>query len=398
VNNPLHLKNRRTYLDHNASSPMRSCAKQAIVEALDELGGNPSSIHNEGRKARRALDHAREQIARLINAPPSRIVFTSGGTEANNAAIWGVALQSGVGSTIIVSSVEHPSVRRMCTQLETLGFRITRIPVDRDGRLNRDEFRNAVEASPKPALAGVMLANNETGALHDVAGLAAICREARVPFFCDAVQAATTCSLDVEDLDISLLSLSGHKIGGPQGIGCLYVKSGTPFVPHMVGGRQERELRAGTQAVPLVAGFGAAAEATRAERDVLAERLSKFRNDIEEALLQNVSGIQIVASATERVATTTCLLVDGVEGSVLLAALDMEGIAVSSGSACSLGSLDPSPVLLAMGFSAEEARTEVRVSMGHNTTEEEINHFLEVFPEVVERCRLMSPLSDTGRP
>ncbi len=379
----------RTYLDHNATSPLRPNVRKVLIEALDKVRGNPSSVHHEGRQARQILDDARDQIASLINCHPNRLYFTSGATECANWAIKGLASLASAGRPIVVSAVEHPCVSELAKKSSHTGLPMSLIPVDRDGLVDVDEYKRAILTSPKPTVAAVMMANHETGVIQPIKELAAIAAHADVPFFCDAVQAVSTLPIDVKEMSISLLSISAHKLGGPQGIGCLYVEPGLPLAPLLLGGLQEGGMRSGTQAVALAAAMGETVASAVADQEALAARLTKLKEKLEAAVLQ-VPGVHVVGQNAQRVATTTCLTITGIEGATLMAALDLEGISVSTGSACSLGTLDMSPVLQAMGYSAASARSETRVSMGYSTTEADINKFIKAFPDAVAKCRSLS--------
>ena len=338
-----------TYLDHNATSPMRPVALDAMVEAL-QTGGNPSSVHRPGRAARARIDRARKQVATLVGALPAEVVFTSGGTEANNLALRGH-------SRVLVSAIEHESVLKAVPDAE-------RIPVDGNGVIDLAALERMLAG--KPALVSVMIANNETGVIQPVAEVVRLARPAGVLVHCDAVQAAGKVPVDLHGLGVDYLSLSAHKLGGPTGVGALVVRDGAPFAADRVGGGQESYRRAGTENVAGIAGFGAAAEASRDGLDVMA-----LRDRIETSLPGKVYG-----AAAARLPNTTCLSMPGVKAETQVMALDLAGVAVSAGSACSSGKVTRSAVLTAMGVEASEAETAIRISCGWNTVFEDIDRLI----------------------
>ena len=355
---------RSIYLDHNATTPMAPAAADAMNAALRECG-NASSVHWAGRRARARIDGARDAVAALVGAAPADVVFTSGGTEANNLALCGLA-----GRRLIVSAVEHGSVLAARADAEIC-------PVDEEGRIELDALRDLLGASPAPALLSLMAANNETGVIQPVAEAAEICREFGTLVHCDAVQAAGKMALDWRDLGADLVSLSAHKIGGPQGVGALIVDAGSDLKPMILGGGQERGLRAGTENLPGIAGFGAAV-GTLAEIAPLAH----IRDSIEDRI---GAAARIYGAGAPRIGNTSCIGMQGVLAETQVMAFDLDGIMVSAGAACSSGKVTASHVLEAMGIEIDEAMTALRVTMGKDTTTAEIDRFLTVWTEIYRR-------------
>jgi cysteine desulfurase len=364
------LNRRETYLDWNATAPLRPEAAAAIAEAL-ALGGNPSSVHQRGRAARRLVERSREAVATLVGASPDGVVFTSGGTEANHLALLGSGRER-----VLVSAVEHSSVLQAVPAVE-------RIPVDGDGIVDPAALAAVLAEDPRPALVSVMLANNETGVIQPAAEIGRACRERGVHFHCDAVQAAGKIDVDVGDLACDTLALSAHKLHAPKGIGALYVRRGLTLAPHVVGGAQERRRRAGTENVPLAAAFGAAAKI--AMDASWRPRIGALR-DAFESQLRSSFDVAVNGASAPRVPTTSSVTFRGVDAEGLVIALDLNGIAVSTGSACSSGRVEPSGVLLAMGLSPEDAKSTVRFSMSRFTTEPEIRQVMTALRDLVPRC------------
>ena len=377
----------RVYLDHNATTPLDPEVLAAMVPYLTEKFGNPSSLHAWGREARQALEQARTTIARALGtADKDTIVFTSGGTEADNLALTGVAAaQEKRGRHVIVSSVEHHAVLNAAAHLSRQGFEATRLPVDSQGLLDPDDVHRAIR--PDTILVSLIHGNNETGVLFPIASVGWICRERGVTFHTDAVQSFGKLPLDVGALHADLLSLSGHKIHGPKGVGALFIRRGTRMQPLLHGGTQERSRRAGTENVPAAVGLARAAELSLRDREAVAKRLGPLRDRLERGIMAALPGILRNGHATERLPHTTNLAFAGVEAESLILALDLHGIGVSSGAACSSGSLEPSHVLMAMGLPRERVASSVRFSLGRTTTQEEINRVLEILPPIVERMR-----------
>jgi cysteine desulfurase len=373
------------YLDHAATTPLRPEVLDAMQPFLTEHFGNPSSIHGVGRRARQGLDEARESVASALGAKPREIVFTSGGSEADNLAIKGVAwAASGRGRHIVTSSVEHKAVLHACAVLERFGFQVTRLPVDRYGRVDPADVAEAI--GEHTVLVSVMYANNEVGSVQPVAEIGALCRERRVLFHVDAVQAAPFLPLDVDAMQADLVSLSAHKLHGPKGVGALFVRQGTAMLPQLSGGSQERQRRAGTENVPGIVGFAMALELAQAERHAESARLAALRDQLI-AGLGGIPGVELTGHPTERLPNSASFVVDGVEGGDLVAALDLEGVAASTGSACTTGAADPSHVLLAMGFEPEVAHGSLRLTAGRGTTAEEVTRTIEATRTVVGRLR-----------
>ena len=374
------------YLDHNATTPLDPEVRGAMETAAG-VYGNPSSVHAEGQKARRLVEEARDEIARLIHARSGEIVLTSGGTEANALAILGsVAGRKGrVAGRIVVSGAEHPSVREAAARLAAGGFEVVTVDPEPSGALDPDRVFAA--AGPGTVLVSVMAANNEYGGLYPIARLGAELRRRGILFHTDAVQAAGRLTIDVEAWGVDLLSLAAHKFHGPKGAGALYVRKGVALSPHTPGGGQERRLRAGTENTMAIAGFGVAARlaGNRVERD--AARMSGLRDRLEKGILEGVEGTRAVGSGSPRLPNTSTILFDGIPGEAMLIRLDLEGVAVSVGSACSSGTLSPSPAILALGLSAEEARSVVRFSLGRGTADAEITRTVEIVREAAADIR-----------
>lgn len=367
-----------------------------MMPYLTEKFGNASSVHFYGQEARAAVDRARREVASLIGSKPNEIVFLSGGTEANNLAIRGLCEGAGShGRHIITSSIEHSSVRGICAVLEQEGWEITRLPAYEDGIVRVEDVRAALRRDT--VLISVMLANNEIGTIQPVVEIGALVREERsrgqshVRFHTDAVQAAGRISLDVEELSCDLLSLSAHKLYAPKGTGALYVRRGTRLITQNVGGHQERERRAGTEAVPDIVAFGAAARLAREEMAIRSEHTAGLREKFE-ASVASMPDIVFNGCRNRRLTHISNISFRFVEGQSLLISLDLEGIAVSTGSACSSGTLEPSPVIRALGRNDEMARGAIRFSFGKDNTEDDLEQVLEVLPRIVQKLRIMSPL------
>jgi cysteine desulfurase len=377
----------KVYLDHNATTPMRSEALEAMAPYLTHRFGNANSIHAWGREAKEALERAREVVASAVGAREKEcIVFVSGGTEADNLALKGAAWAAGArGRHIVTSAVEHHAVLTTCRSLEEQGFDVTYVPVDRDGLLAPE----AVEAALRPdtVLISLMHANNETGVIFPIAEIGQVARERGITFHTDAVQTFGRLPIDVESLGVDLLSLSGHKIYGPKGIGALYVRRGTRMVPRVHGGQQERGRRAGTENVAAAVGLARAAELALASMASEARRLGGLRDRLEAGILGRVEAARRNGSPEQRVPNTTNISFRGAEEQSLIIALDLEGIAVAAGAACSSGSLEPSHVLRAMGRDPEADGGAIRFSLGAGTTDAEIDLVLDVLPGLVERVR-----------
>jgi len=372
------------YLDNNASTPMDPEVREAVSGAMDAYG-NPSSVHSYGRRARRVVEEARDEVARLVGARPEEIFFTSGGTEANALAIFGGVRRTGPASPIVTTAIEHPSVRESVARLaEELGVESITVAPDVSGAVDAERILGA--APPGTRLVTLMAANNEYGGLLPVAAVARALRDRGVPVHTDAVQAAGRIPVDAPAWDVDLLSLSAHKMHGPKGVGALYVRKGFPLRPHTPGGGQEKKIRAGTENTSGIVGFGVAARLARERLDE-AGRIAAMRDRLETRILATVPGTRVAGAAALRLPNTTTILFEGVSGEALLIRLDLEGVAVSVGSACSSGTLAPSPAILALGFSREEARGAVRFSLSRWNTEAEIDRVLALLPEAVAAAR-----------
>ena len=377
----------RVYLDYNATTPLHPEVLAAMMPYLTERFGNPSSLHAWGQEARQALEAARTRIAQALGVrDKDTIAFTSGGTEADNLALLGVAgAQQGRGRHVIVSAVEHHAVLNAAAHLARQGFEVTRLPVDGQGLLDPDALRRAIR--PDTILVSLMHGNNETGVLFPIGGAGRICRERGVAFHTDAVQTFGKLPLDVEALGVDLLALSGHKIHGPRGAGALFIRRGTEMQPLIHGGAQERSRRAGTENVAAAVGLARATELMLQDQEATAGRLAALRDRLEQGLMAALPGVERNGHPTERLPHTTNLAFAGVEAESVILALDLAGVGVSSGAACSSGSLDPSHVLAAMGLRPERVAGSVRFSLGRGTTPEEVDRVLEALPPMVERMR-----------
>ena len=388
------------YLDCNATTPVDPRVLEAMLPYFREAFGNASSIHSAGQHARAAVDGAREFVARLIGAKPAEIVFTSGGTEADNLALLGVVASSPARGTagttrarkhIVTTAIEHHAVLNTCQALEEQGVEVSYVPVGSDGIVDPDDVRRAL--TPETILISVMHANNEIGTIQPIEEIGRIAAEADVYFHCDAVQSAGKLPLDVDRLGVDLLSVSAHKIYGPKGVGALYVRPGTPLEPQFFGGHHERDRRPGTENVPGIVGLGKAAELALAHLKEDADRMAALRNRLEESLVDSISAVRVNGDRRRRVSNTTNLTFVNAGGEALLIALDLQGIACSTGAACSSGAVEPSHVLTAIGLSDEEARSSLRFSLGRGTTAEEIDAAIAMIPRIVERIRALSPLA-----
>jgi cysteine desulfurase len=373
------------YLDHAATSPLRPAVLEAMLPYLREHGGNPSSLHASGRRARQGVDEAREVIAEAIGAQPREIVFTGGGTEADNLAVKGVAWAGTPrGRHIVTTSVEHKAVLNSVAILERSHFEVTLLPVDEFGRVDPQAVADAL--TDRTTLVSVIAANNEVGTIQPIAAIGEKVRGHPARFHVDAVQAAAHERIDVDSWQADLVSLSAHKLGGPQGVGALFVRRGTTMLPQLHGGSQERQRRAGTENVAGAVGFGAAVALTRAGMDVEIERQRTLSARLRDGLL-SLDGVTLTGHPVERLSNNVSVVVAGVEGGDLVAALDLEGVEVSTGSACTSGSTDPSHVLLAMGIDQELAHGSIRITTGPETTEADVDRALEIFGAVLPRLR-----------
>ena len=386
----------RVYLDHNATTPVEKAVLEAMLPFFSAEYGNAASIHTVGQRARAAVEHARESVAALIGARPQEIVFTSGGTESDNHAIFGIvaavrgAEENAAGKHVITSVVEHEAVLNACQALENRGVAVTYLPVDRSGLISLDDLRRAIR--PETVLITVMHANNELGTLQPIEEIAQIAAEADIYFHTDAVQSAGKVAIQVEHIRIDLLSISGHKLYAPKGIGALYIRRGTRISQFLFGGHHQRGFRAGTENVPGIVGLGKAAELAAQLLAADAMRVSALRDRLESGLVSRVPHARVNGLGTPRTPNTTNILFPGIEGEALVIALDLKGLACSTGAACSSGAVEPSHVLTAIGLSPEEARASLRFSLGRHTTGADVDFALEVVPAAVARLRELSPV------
>ena len=387
---------RRIYLDHAATTPTRPEVAKAMLPYFTDAFGNASSIYSYGREARRAVEETRAKVAGLIGARSEEIIFTGGGTEADNYALKGVAYANErKGNHIITTSIEHNAVLEVCKFLERRGFRITRLPVDKYGLVDPDDVKRAI--TDKTILVSVMHANNEVGTIEPVEEIGKIAREAGVYFHTDAVQTVGHIPVNVDKLRVDLLAISAHKFYGPKGVGALYVRKGTRLVSLMHGGGQEKRRRAGTENVPAIVGLGKAVELAGQEMVKEAERLAYLRDKLIKGLVEKIDHIRLNGHPAKRLPNNVNVSVDFVEGESLLLSLDLEGICASTGSACSSAKLEPSHVLLALGVPPEEAHGSLRFTLGQENTEADVERVLEVLPGIVARLRAMSPLLKTQK-
>jgi len=386
----------RIYLDYNATTPPSPAVIAALQETLPLVFGNPSSVHYFGQQAKAVLDAARLSTATLIGGDPSEVIFTSGGTEADNFALRGAAdaAEPTGRRHIIASAIEHEAVLQTLKALARRGWTVTLLPVDATGIVSAASLEAAM--TPDTSIVSVMHANNEIGTIQPVAALAAIAHAGGAVFHTDAVQSVAKIPVDVRSLGVDLLSLSAHKFGGPKGIGALWVKRGTRLAAVMTGGRQERNRRAGTENVPGIAGLGAAARLGVDKLSAESDRLARLRDRLESGILARVPDTAVNGDPSQRVPNTTNVSFDGIEAESLLIALDLEGIAVSTGSACSSGTLEPSHVLKAMGLSAHRTQNSLRFSLGERNTDAEIDRVLDVLPGLVSRLRGITAGKATG--
>ena len=396
------MENRgRVYLDHAGTTPMDPRVLEAMEPYFSRAYGNPSSIHTVGQEARYALDEARERVARVLCCRPREVVFTAGGTESDNAAIYGVATAlRETGNHLITSTVEHSAVLHMCQHLEGLGFEVTYVPVDGYGVVSPQAVADAI--TRRTTLVSVMYANNEIGSINPIPEISQAVRQRAkeldrtIVTHTDAVQAAGFLELDVRRLNVDMLSLSGHKFHGPKGTGVLYMKRGTPFLPLLLGGGQERERRAGTENMPGIVGVSVALELADAQRQASSAHCAALRDRIIQVVLDRVPDSRLNGHPTQRLPNNVNFSFKGIEGEPILLGLDMAGIAASSGSACSSGSLEPSHVLLALGQPAELARGSLRMTLGKDNTEEEVEYVLKELVPLVEQLRRLPTMATTG--
>ena len=387
---------RRIYLDHAATTPTHPEVVKAMLPYFADAFGNPSSIYSYGQEAKGAVEEARTKAAELIGARSEEIIFTSGGTEADNFALKGVAYANEhKGNHIITTAIEHHAVLEACKFLGRRGFKITYLPVDEYGLVDPDDVKKAI--TDKTLLISVIHANNEVGTIEPVTAIGEIAREAGVYFHSDAVQTVGHIPVNVAELKVDLLSISAHKFYGPKGIGALYVRKGTRLVSLMHGGGQEKRRRAGTENVPAIVGLGKAVELAGQEMGKEAERQAYLRDKLIKGLMEKIDHIRVNGHLTRRLPNNVNVSADFVEGESLLLSLDLEGICASTGSACGSASLEPSHVLLALGIPAEQAHGSLRFTLGRENTETDVERVLEVLPGIVARLRAMSPLLKTQK-
>lgn len=380
----------RVYFDYNATTPLAPEVADTVARIGRDVFGNASSVHHFGQQAKAVLDEARSAVAALLGADPSEVVFTSGGTEADNLAIRGVAeaLEAGGRRHIVASAIEHEAVLNTFKALARRGWRTTLVPVEPSGIVSVESLREAI--TPDTALVSVMHANNEIGTVQPVEAIAALAHERGALMHTDAVQSAGKIPVTARALGVDLLAVSGHKFNGPKGVGALWIKRGTRVLATVTGGKQERNRRAGTEPVPAIAGLGVAAQLALAKLGVEGPRLERLRDRLEAGILRDVPGTTVNGAPSQRVPNTTNISFDRVEAESLLIALDLEGIAVSTGSACSSGTLEPSHVLRAMGLPAHRAQNSLRFSLGLFSTEAEVDRVVSVLPRLVEKLRTLT--------
>ena len=385
-------------MDHSATTPVRPEVLEAMLPYFSADFGNPSSIYTLGQEARKAVDDARERIARILGARMSEIVFTGGGTESDNAALKGVAFAlRNLGNHIITTAIEHHAVLHTCHQLEQFGFDVTYVPVDEYGIVDPDDIAAAI--TDETNLVSVMMANNEIGAIEPIAEISrrvkaeAQRRNRTIIMHTDAVQAAGFLDINVRALGVDLLSLSAHKIYGPKGVGLLYVRRGTPFDAHTTGGGQERQRRSGTENVPGIVGFGEALHLAVSEREELSERCTRLRDKLTRGIFETIDRVHLNGHPVNRLPNNVNISFEDIEGEPVLLGLDFAGICASSGSACSSASLEPSHVLLAIGRSADIAQGSLRITFGRDNTDEDVDYMLSVLPDMVGKLRSMPSLS-----
>ena len=385
---------RKIYFDHAATTPTDENVAQAMIEYMTTKFGNPSSVHAFGREVRKEVTEARDAIADLIGAANgNEIFFTSGGSESDNFALKGIAFANQKkGNHIITTQIEHHAILHTCQWLEKHGFDVTYLPVDADGLVSLDDVKAAI--TDKTILISVMFANNEVGTIQPIKEIGAIAKEKGIYFHTDAVQAVANVPIDVQEMNIDLLSLSGHKFYGPKGIGVLYIRRGVKIEAVQMGGAQERNLRAGTENVPAIVGLGIVARNAKRELSEKAAHLTKLRDKLIQGIQTRISNVKLNGHPTKRLPGNVNVSFRFIEGEALLLNLDIKGIAASSGSACTSGSLDPSHVLLALGLTHETAHGSLRMTLGKMNTEADIDYVLEVLPEIVTRLRSMSMLCE----
>ena len=386
------MEKRKIYMDYSATTPVKKEVVEAMMPYLQDVYGNASSFHSFGREAKTGLDKARAQVANLINAKPNEIYFTAGGTESDNWAIQGVAMSlKNKGNHIITTKIEHHGVLHVCEYLEKhLGFEVTYLDVDSEGKISLTDLENSIKDTT--ILISIMYANNEIGTIQPIKEIGEIAKKHKIIFHTDAVQAAGSVHIDVKELNVDLMSMSSHKIYGPKGIGALYIKTGVKLHPFVHGGAQERRRRAGTENMPAIVGYGKACEMAKENMDEHIATLTRLRDKLRDGILESTPYTIVNGSLEDRLPGNMNFSFEFIEGEGILLLLDMMGIAASSGSACTSGSLDPSHVLMAIGLPHEKAHGSLRLSIGDFTTDEDIDYIIEKVPPVIERLRSMSPL------
>ena len=386
------------YMDHAGTTPLDPKVLEAMAPYFTRMFGNPSSIHAYGQEAKKALDESREKVAGVLGCRLSEVIFTSGGTESDSMAVKGAAAALwDTGNHIITSTIEHHAILHTCQYLESQGFEITYLPVDRHGFVDPEEAANAV--TERTVLVSIMYANNEIGTIEPVKEIAAAVKERAnalertIPVHTDAVQAAGFLDLDVKNLGVDMLSLSSHKFHGPKGVGALYMRRGTPFLPQQLGGGQEREHRSGTENIPGIVGAATALEMANDRREEMSRHCAGLRDEIIERFTKSIDGVHLNGHPTQRLPNNANFSFENVEGEPILLGLDMAGVAASSGSACSSGSLEPSHVLLALGQPAELARGSLRLTLGKDNTREQVDYLCTVVPDLVRQLREMPSIT-----
>lgn len=380
------------YLDNNATTPLHPEVFEAMVPYLKDHFGNPSSIHQFGRSVKAKIDEAREQLAELLSANPSEIIFCSGGSESDNMVLKGVALNDIKGEKhIITSQIEHPAVLNTCRLLEKTGFEVTYVKVDKYGVVNPEEIKDAIKETT--ALISIQHSNNEVGTIQPIEEIGKIAQEKNIFFHTDAVQSLGKLPLNVKNLNVDFLSVSGHKLNGPKGIGALYIKNGTSkLFPIISGGHHERKRRAGTENVPGIIGFAKACEIAKKDMESESIHLTGLRDSLHKKLTSSIPRVTLNGHPAKRLPTTLNVGIECVEGESIMINLDLQGVAVSTGSACSSGSLEPSHVLTAMGIPQEKVHGSLRFSFGRGNTEDDVNYVAKILPPIVKKIREMSPL------
>ncbi len=382
------------YLDYSATTPVKPEVLDAMMPYLKDFYGNPSSLHSYGRENKKAMDTARDQVAKTFNAKPEEIFFTGGGSESDNWAIKGAAAALKTkGRHIITSSIEHHAVLHTCQHLEKEGFEVTYLPVDDQGIISIEDLKDSLR--PDTILISIMYANNEIGTIQPVEEIAAIAKENKILFHTDAVQVYGHFQIDTQTLPVDMISVSAHKLYGPKGVGALYLRKGTKIHNLIHGGGQERKKRAGTENIAGIVGFGKAAEMAHENLDAHVKHLTELRDHLMQGILENIPNTRLNGHREKRLPNNVNVSFEFIEGESMLLSLDMVGIAASSGSACTSGSLDPSHVLLSLGLSHEMAHGSLRLTLGDQNTKEEIDYVLEQLPPIVQRLRDMSPLYET---